>query len=66
MPPPQFIPLSTPSSPSLSLLSFSRFAALIPLEHVQLQGEYLKYLNASHITPLQIIQALLQPATGHA
>lgn len=43
----------------VSLLSLSQFAALAPLEHVQLQGEYLKYLNATHITPLQIIQALL-------
>ena len=41
------------------LLSLSQFSALAPLEHVQLQGEYLKYLNATHITPLQIIQALL-------
>ena len=43
----------------VSLLGLSRFSALTPLEHVQLQGEYLKYLNATHITPLQIIQALL-------
>jgi hypothetical protein len=43
----------------VSLLSLSQFSALAPLEHVQLQGEYLKYLNATHITPLQIIQALL-------
>ena len=43
----------------VSLLSLSQFSTLAPLEHVQLQGEYLKYLNATHITPLQIIQALL-------
>jgi hypothetical protein len=43
----------------ISLLSLSQFSALSPLEHVQLQGEYLKYLNATHITPLHIIQALL-------
>ncbi|KAH9981124.1 hypothetical protein BGW80DRAFT_1162297 [Lactifluus volemus] len=43
----------------VSLLSLSQFSALTPLEHVQLQGEYLKYLNATHITPLHIIQALL-------
>ena len=43
----------------VSLLSLSQFSAPAPLEHVQLQGEYLKYLNATHITPLQIIQALL-------
>lgn len=43
----------------VSLLGLSPFSALTPLEHVQLQGEYLKYLNATHITPLQIIQALL-------
>jgi hypothetical protein len=43
----------------ISLLSLTRFSALVPLEHLQLQGEYLKYLNATHITPLQIIQALL-------
>ena len=43
----------------VSLLSLTRFSALAPLEHVQLQGEYLKYLNATHITPLHIIQALL-------
>jgi Fungal family of unknown function (DUF1776) len=43
----------------VSLLGLSQFSALTPLEHVQLQGEYLKYLNATHITPLHIIQALL-------
>jgi hypothetical protein len=43
----------------VSVLSLSQFAALAPLEHIQLQGEYLKYLNATHITPLRIIQALL-------
>jgi hypothetical protein len=43
----------------VSLLGLSHFSALTPLEHVQLQSEYLKYLNATHITPLQIIQALL-------
>jgi Fungal family of unknown function (DUF1776) len=29
------------------------------MEHVQLQSDYLEYLNATHVTPLQIIQALL-------
>ena len=43
----------------VSLLSLSQFSTLAPLEHVQFQGEYLKYLNATHVTPLQIIQALL-------
>jgi len=43
----------------VSLLGLSHFSALAPLEHVQLQSEYFKYLNATHITPLQIIQALL-------
>ncbi|KAH9005339.1 hypothetical protein EDB86DRAFT_3190408 [Lactarius hatsudake] len=43
----------------ISLFGLARFSALTPLEHVQLQSEYLKYLNATHITPLQIIQALL-------
>ena len=43
----------------VSLLGLSQFSALAPLEHIQLQGEYLKYLNATHITPLHIIQALL-------
>ncbi|KAH9180733.1 hypothetical protein EDB89DRAFT_1920780 [Lactarius sanguifluus] len=43
----------------ISLFGLVRFSALSPLEHVQLQSEYLKYLNATHITPLQIIQALL-------
>ena len=43
----------------VSLLSLTSFSALAPLEHLQLQGEYLKYLNATHITPLHIIQALL-------
>ncbi|KAI9446261.1 hypothetical protein H4582DRAFT_1805041 [Lactarius indigo] len=43
----------------VSLFGLARFSALTPLEHVQLQSEYLRYLNATHITPLQIIQALL-------
>ena len=43
----------------VSLLSLTRFSAFAPLEHIQLQGEYLKYLNATHITPLHIVQALL-------
>jgi Fungal family of unknown function (DUF1776) len=43
----------------ISLLSLSSFSTPVPFEHVQLQGEYLKYLNATHITPLQIIQALM-------
>ncbi|KZT26579.1 hypothetical protein NEOLEDRAFT_1241033 [Neolentinus lepideus HHB14362 ss-1] len=30
-----------------------------PLEHVSLRGSYLSYLTATHITPLQVIQALL-------
>ncbi|KAI9449706.1 hypothetical protein F5148DRAFT_1153039 [Russula earlei] len=40
----------------VSLLSLPQFSPLTPLEHVQLQGEY---LNVTHITPIQIIQALL-------
>ncbi|KAI0306402.1 hypothetical protein B0F90DRAFT_1863780 [Multifurca ochricompacta] len=43
----------------VSLLGLSQYSTLTPLEHVQLQSEYLKYFNATHITPLQIIQALL-------
>ncbi|KAI9061481.1 hypothetical protein FKP32DRAFT_1631088 [Trametes sanguinea] len=30
-----------------------------PLEHVNLHGEYLSYLQATHIAPLQLLQALL-------
>ena len=30
-----------------------------PFEHVSLSGSYLTYLNATQITPLQVIQALL-------
>lgn len=33
--------------------------ALAPLEHVSLAETYLPYLTATHITPLQVIQALL-------
>ncbi|KAI9511220.1 hypothetical protein F5148DRAFT_1146977 [Russula earlei] len=40
----------------VSFLSLSQFSTLAPLEHVQFLGEY---LNATHITPIQIIQALL-------
>ncbi|KAI0053873.1 hypothetical protein FA95DRAFT_1551638 [Auriscalpium vulgare] len=40
--------LSSPSSPPAA-----------PLEHLHLQSDYLSYLTATHITPLQVIQALL-------
>jgi len=30
-----------------------------PLEHISLRSTYLPYLNATHITPLQVIQALM-------
>lgn len=30
-----------------------------PLEHISLRNTYLPFLNATHITPLQVIQALL-------
>ncbi|KAI0312381.1 hypothetical protein OF83DRAFT_1067259 [Amylostereum chailletii] len=40
--------LSSPLSPSPA-----------PLEHLDLYNEYMPYLTATHITPLQVIQALL-------
>ncbi|CDO77931.1 hypothetical protein BN946_scf184679.g10 [Trametes cinnabarina] len=43
----------------LSLPSPSTALPPAPLEHVNLHGDYLSYLQATHIAPLQVIQALL-------
>ncbi|KAJ2967894.1 hypothetical protein NUW54_g13373 [Trametes sanguinea] len=43
----------------LSLPSPSTALPPAPLEHVNLHGEYLSYLQATHIAPLQLLQALL-------
>lgn len=40
-------------------LSSSTRTTHAPLEHISLRNTYLPYLNATHITPLQVIQALL-------
>ncbi|KAF8163410.1 hypothetical protein B0H34DRAFT_764941 [Crassisporium funariophilum] len=59
-------PFASPSSHpyihsiiSLLTLSASVPAINAPLEHISLQHTYLPYLNATQITPLQVIQALL-------
>ncbi|OSD08344.1 hypothetical protein PYCCODRAFT_1356478 [Trametes coccinea BRFM310] len=43
----------------LSLPSPTTALPPAPLEHVNLHGEYLSYLQATHIAPLQVLQALL-------
>lgn len=40
-------------------LSSSARTVRAPLEHISLHNTYLPYLSATHITPLQVIQALL-------
>ncbi|KAJ7438448.1 hypothetical protein FB451DRAFT_1303450 [Mycena latifolia] len=43
----------------ISLLTLAPPAIHAPLEHISLRSAYLPYLNATHVVPLQIIQALL-------
>src|SRR5882762_3488646 len=45
----------------ISLLTLPSHFSLppAPLEHVDLRSDYSRYLNATHVTPLQVIQALL-------
>ncbi|KAJ7074165.1 hypothetical protein C8F01DRAFT_1205345 [Mycena amicta] len=43
----------------ISLLSLTPPLAHAPLEHISLRSAYLPYLNATHVVPLQVIQALL-------
>ncbi|KAJ7827489.1 hypothetical protein B0H14DRAFT_2814477 [Mycena olivaceomarginata] len=43
----------------ISLLSLTPPAIHAPLEHISLRSAYLPYLSATHIVPLQVIQALL-------
>ncbi|KAF8211865.1 hypothetical protein K438DRAFT_1662468 [Mycena galopus ATCC 62051] len=43
----------------ISLLSLSSPPIHAPLEHISLRSAYLPYLSATHIVPLQVIQALL-------
>ncbi|KAI8982861.1 hypothetical protein BD414DRAFT_491360 [Trametes punicea] len=43
----------------LSLPSPNITVSPAPLEHLDLNGEYLSYLRATHIVPLQVLQALL-------
>ncbi|KAJ7221046.1 hypothetical protein B0H12DRAFT_1151998 [Mycena haematopus] len=43
----------------ISLLSLASPAIHAPMEHISLRSAYLPYLNATHIVPLQVIQALL-------
>ncbi|KAJ7510173.1 hypothetical protein B0H11DRAFT_1790392 [Mycena galericulata] len=43
----------------ISFLSLAPPAIHAPLEHISLRSGYLPYLNATHIVPLQVIQALL-------
>ncbi|KAF8226776.1 hypothetical protein L208DRAFT_1393274 [Tricholoma matsutake] len=44
---------------SLLTLPTSTLSVHAPLEHISLRNTYLPYLNATHITPLQVIQALM-------
>ncbi|EIM89815.1 uncharacterized protein STEHIDRAFT_145043 [Stereum hirsutum FP-91666 SS1] len=44
---------------SLLTLPSSYAPPTAPLEHLHLRSSYLPYLNATHLTPLQVIQALL-------
>ncbi|KAJ6597231.1 hypothetical protein DFH09DRAFT_1023917 [Mycena vulgaris] len=43
----------------ISLLSLPPPTIHAPLEHISLRSAYLPYLNATHVVPLQVIQALL-------
>ncbi|KAF7311438.1 Protein kinase domain-containing protein [Mycena kentingensis (nom. inval.)] len=43
----------------ISLLSLAPPPIHAPLEHISLRSAYLPYLTATHIVPLQVIQALL-------
>ncbi|KAJ7632910.1 hypothetical protein FB45DRAFT_1003142 [Roridomyces roridus] len=43
----------------ISLLSLAPPPVYAPLEHISLHNGYLPYLNATHVVPLQVIQALL-------
>ncbi|KAJ6525759.1 hypothetical protein B0H19DRAFT_1385952 [Mycena capillaripes] len=43
----------------ISLLSLFPPTIHAPLEHISLRSAYFPYLNATHIVPLQVIQALL-------
>ncbi|KAK7467386.1 hypothetical protein VKT23_004442 [Stygiomarasmius scandens] len=43
----------------ISLLTLSAPTIHAPLEHISLQDHYIPYLNATQITPLQVIQSLL-------
>ncbi|KAF7295458.1 Protein kinase domain-containing protein [Mycena indigotica] len=43
----------------ISLLSLAPPPVHAPLEHISLRSAYLPYLTATHIVPLQVIQALL-------
>ncbi len=43
----------------LTLPSSTNVPSPAPLEHLNLRGTYQDYLQATHITPLQVIQALL-------
>ncbi|KAJ6624515.1 hypothetical protein B0H10DRAFT_1784718 [Mycena sp. CBHHK59/15] len=43
----------------ISLLSLSPPVVHAPLEHISLRSSYIPYLNATHIVPLQVIQAIL-------
>jgi len=59
-------PFASPSSMPyihsiISLLTLSAPVSHLnaPLEHISLRGTYLPYLTAAHITPLEVIQALL-------
>ncbi|TFK42479.1 hypothetical protein BDQ12DRAFT_703011 [Crucibulum laeve] len=59
-------PYASPSSHPyiqsvISLLTLSSLIQpiLAPLEHISLRSSYLPYLNATQITPLQVIQSLL-------
>ncbi|KAJ7286149.1 hypothetical protein C8J57DRAFT_658689 [Mycena rebaudengoi] len=57
-------PFATPASHPyihsvISLLSLSAPATHAPLEHISLRSSYIPYLTATHIVPLQVIQAIL-------
>ncbi|KAK0239750.1 hypothetical protein EDD85DRAFT_823179 [Armillaria nabsnona] len=57
-------PFSSPASHPyihavISLLSLAGPAHHAPFEHISLQSDYLTYLTATQITPLQVIQSLL-------
>ncbi|KAK0196748.1 hypothetical protein F5146DRAFT_1012805, partial [Armillaria mellea] len=57
-------PFSSPASHPyihavVSLLSLAGPAHHAPFEHISLQSDYLTYLTATQITPLQVIQSLL-------